>query len=220
MAMHLHELHPSVIHAPLVLLPTAATLDVMAVSARGRVRRRALDAAGRRLWWLGVGAAGLAGIAGMAASQEIRLEEGRARDAMWLHGIGNMGILLAGVGLASWRSTHRATPTTALLAAGAIGAALYTAWLGGELVYTHGAGVKALPSGAPSGIADSPRLLSAQAPWRLLRDAALGLRWLLGRGGRLVARREPLARGSATRASEPSRVGTPGPEVAFEIRPS
>jgi uncharacterized membrane protein len=220
MAMQLHELHPSLIHAPLIFLPTAAILDVMAVSSRSRVRRFALDAAGRRLWWLGVGAAGLAGAAGMAASQEIRLEEGRARDAMWLHGIGNVGIVLTGIGLASWRTTHRATAATAALGASAVGAALYTAWLGGELVYTHGAGVKALPPGAPGGIADSPPLLSARAPWRLLRDAAQGLAWLAARGVRLVARREPLSRGAATRVSEPSAVGTPGPEVAAEIRPS
>ncbi len=211
MAMQLHELHASVIHAPLVLLPAAAAIDVAAVSVSGRVRRRALDAAGRRVWWAGVGAAALAGVAGMAASQEVRAREPRARDAMWLHGIGNTAILLAGIGLASWRWGHRATIASASLGAGAACAALYTAWLGGELVYTHGVGVKW------DGVAaDTPPVLSPKAPARFFADAAKGLGWLLGRAGRLVARREPLAEGAATRASSFHRTQPPEtPIVAF-----
>jgi uncharacterized membrane protein len=219
MAMQLHELHPSVIHAPLALLPAAAVVDVMAVTASRRVRRLALDAAGRKLWWAGVGSALFAGVAGMAASQEIRLDDERARDTMWLHGAGNVVILLGAAGLAAWRSGHRATPTTAALGSAAVGAALYTAWLGGSLVYTHGAGVKALPAGARAGTSDSPPLLSASAPWALIRDATRGLGWLLSRTGRLVSRRQRLAQGSATQASEPPSVGLPSGDPAFELRP-
>jgi uncharacterized membrane protein len=197
MAIQLHELHPTLIHAPLVLLPTAAAVDVAAVSARFGVRKLALDLAGRKLWWAGVGGALAAGLAGMAASQEIRLDDEAAKDAMWLHGAGNFGILLAGAGLAAWRSSHRATALSAALGAGAVGAAIYTAWLGGELVYAHGAGVKGLPAGARAGVEDSPRLLSAAAPWRLLRDAAKGMAWLVTRGGRLATRKAPLASGAA-----------------------
>ena len=213
MPMQLHELHPAVIHAPLMLLPAAATADVMAASASGFARRRLLDAAGRRLWWAGVGAAAFAGLAGMAASQEIELPGERARDAMWLHGMGNVGILLASAGLAAWRSGHRATLASAALGAGAVGAAIYTAWLGGELVYTHGAGVRGV------GEARGTRLLSAGAPWAFLRDAGRGLTWLLGRGSRMVTRRERLAPGAATRASDGQHVTMPLSGAGFELRP-
>jgi type IV pilus assembly protein PilN len=121
MPMQLHELHPSLVHAPLTLLPAAALVDVMAASASGRLRRRVLDRIGRSLWWAGVGAAALAGVAGMAASQEVRAEDPRAHDAMWLHGMGNVGVLLAGGGLAAWRSAHRVTTASAALGASAVG---------------------------------------------------------------------------------------------------
>ncbi|MFL5274479.1 MAG: DUF2231 domain-containing protein [Anaeromyxobacteraceae bacterium] len=206
MAMQLHELHPTLIHAPLVLLPAAAFTDLAAASSGWGARRLVLDATGRRLWWAGVGGALVAGLAGMAASQEIRLDEPAARDAMWLHGMGNFGILLAGAGLAAWRSSHRATALTAALGVGAVGAAVYTAWLGGELVYTHGAGVKGLPAGARSGVEDSPQLFSASTPWRFVRDAAMGMAWLFRRGGRLAARKEPLAP-AAMKAGEQASPG-------------
>jgi uncharacterized membrane protein len=199
--MQLHEVHPSVIHAPLALLPAAAVIDVLAASRGRPLRRFALDRAGRRLWWLGVGSAAFAGLAGMAASQEVHLEDPRARDAMWLHGMGNTLILLAAAGLAGWRSGHRATPVTAGIGAAAVGAALYTAWLGGALVYTHGAGVTALV-GESASLRRSPRLLSLSAPVAFVRDAAKGLAWLLSRGTRVATRREPLAPGAATEASD------------------
>lgn len=214
MPMQVHELHPSVIHAPLALLPAAAVIDAMAASARGP-RRRALDTAGRRLWWLGVGTAAFAGVTGLAASQEVHLEEERARDVMWLHGMGNTAILIASAGLAAWRSGHRATATTAGIGAAVVAAALYTAWLGGSLVYTHGAGVEAAEATGAARV-HAPALLSAAAPWALVRDATRGLAWLLRRGGRMASRRQPLVPGSATRASELD--GPSGRDAAYEVR--
>jgi hypothetical protein len=137
-----------------------------------------LDRAARTLWW-GVAGGGLAaGLAGMAAAREVHVEDPRAQDAMFVHGIGNLGLVLAAFGLAAWRSGHRASLATATLGATAMGAALYTAWLGGELVYGHGVGVKAMPAAAADA---SPPLLSAQAPGRLAKDAVAGLGWLLRR---------------------------------------
>jgi uncharacterized membrane protein len=201
MPLQVHELHPTLIHLPLALLPSAALVDVAAASSGRRIRRAVLDRFGRTLWWAGVGAAALAGAAGLAASQEVRAEEPRARDAMWLHGIGNVGILLVSSGLAAWRSTHRVSLASAALGTGAVAAAIYTAWLGGELVYTHGVGVKAQPTSALNGARhDTPPLRSWTAPGRLLLDAGRGVAWLLGRGGRVLSRREPLASGVATQA--------------------
>jgi uncharacterized membrane protein len=208
MAIQLHEIHPMLIHAPLVLLPTAAITDVAAATSDWGVKRFALDAAGRRLWWAGVGTAFAAGLAGMAASQEIRLDDDDARDAMWLHGIGNFGILLASAGLAAWRSTHRVSALSATLGATAVGAAVYTAWLGGELVYRHGAGVKGLPAGARAGVEDSPHVASASAPWRFFADAMKGMAWLFTRGSRVATRSQPLAPGAARAGAQASAGAT------------
>lgn len=194
MAMRVHELHPTLIHVPLVLIPTATTVELLAAT-RPRLgsSRWALDAVGRRLWW-GAAAGGLiAGLAGMAASQEVRADDPAARDAMYVHGIGNLALVTAAFGLATWRAGHRATMGSGLLALGAAGAAAYTAWLGGELVYTHGAGVKSMSAEAPAGVGDSPPLLSLEGAGRLLTDAVQGLSWLLRSTGRAFAGRERLA---------------------------
>src|SRR6185295_9692966 len=100
MGMHVHELHAATTHAPLVVLPAAALVD-LAASVSGNRRTAAL---GRRLWWWGVGAGALAGVAGLAASQEIRAEEARSEDMMWLHGAANFGIVLGATGIALWRT--------------------------------------------------------------------------------------------------------------------
>lgn len=185
MSMRVHELHPVLIHAPLVLLPTAATVDVLAASSSRRLRRRAYGAVGRRLWWGAATTALAAGLAGMAASQEVEADD-TARDMMLTHGLGNLALVLAAFGMAAWRSGHRASAASAGIGAGAVLAATYTAWLGGEMVYAHGVGVKQRDEGA----ADprrSPALLSREAPVTFLRDALRGLGWLLRRGGRAAA---------------------------------
>jgi len=205
MAMRTHELHPSTVHAPLVLLPATAILDLLAAL---RPLDRRLDRTARRLWWGTAGAALFAGLAGMAASQEIELRDDRARDMMFLHGIGNLGLVVSAFGVAAWRARNRASLTSAAAGLLATTAALYTAYLGGELVYSHGAGVKALGGAA----AEAPALFSRTAPGRLARDAGRGLRWLLSRGRRAVTGRQKIER---TALGPIAEVGTgaepPGP---------
>lgn len=179
MAMRTHELHPAIVHAPLALLPTAAIVDLIASSFP---RDRRLDGTGRTLWWATAASGLAAGLAGMAASQEIEVRSDRARDMMFLHGIGNVGLVLAALGVATWRSRNRACLTSAIAGLVAAGAASYTAYLGGELVYSHGAGVKALGGAA----AEAPALFSREGPPRLGRDALRGLRWLVSRARRAV----------------------------------
>jgi uncharacterized membrane protein len=187
MAMRTHELHPSLVHAPLVLLPATAILDLLAAT---RPHDRRLDRVARRLWWGTAGGALFVGLAGMAASQEIEVHDERARDMMFLHGIGNFGLVLSAFGVAAWRSRNRATLTSAIAGFLATGASMYTAYLGGELVYGYGAGVRALGGAA----AEAPALFSKQGPGRLARDAARGLAWLLSRGTRAVTGRERVDR--------------------------
>ena len=111
MALRTYELHPAVVHAPLALLPTAAVMDLLACSSP---RRRRLDRTGLALWWATAGSALVAGLSGMAASQEIEPRTDRARDVMFLHGIGNAGLVVAALGLAVYRTRHRASLTSAV----------------------------------------------------------------------------------------------------------
>src|SRR5512143_3134800 len=175
MPLRTHELHPSLVHVPLVLLPAAAVLDLMAALSP---RDRRLDRTGRGLWWATAGGGHCVGLTGMAASQEIELRSDRARDMMFLHGIGNLGLVLSAFGVAAWRSRNPASLSSAAAGLLAAGAAIYTAYLGGELVYSHGAGVKPLGGAA----AEAPALFSGQGAARLTRDAGRGLAWLLARG--------------------------------------
>ncbi|BDG03831.1 DUF2231 domain-containing protein [Anaeromyxobacter oryzae] len=203
MAMRTHELHPSVIHMPLTLLPTAAIVDLAAASAPRF--GRSIDRTGRTLWWAAAGSALFAGLAGMAASQEVETRSDHARDMMFLHGIGNFGLVLAAFGVASWRARNRASYTSALTGLVASGAAIYTAYLGGELVYAHGVGVKTLGGAA----AEAPALFSGQGVARLGRDAVKGLGWLLSRGARAVTGRERVSRAALGPIAEAGTGGAP-----------
>jgi peptidoglycan/xylan/chitin deacetylase (PgdA/CDA1 family)/uncharacterized membrane protein len=202
MPMRTHELHPSVVHAPLALLPATALVDLLAAV---RPLDRRLDRAGRRLWWITAGGALLVGLTGMAASQEVGPASRRARDVMFLHGIGNFGLVLAAFGVATWRTTHRASMTSAFAGVAASMASMYTAYLGGELVYTHGVGVKSLDASA----VEAPALLSSAAPGRLARDAGRGLAWLLSRGRRAAQGRERLDPGALVSAGDRAGEGAP-----------
>ena len=187
MALRTYELHPAVVHAPLALLPTAAVMDLLACSSP---RRRRLDRTGLALWWATAGSALVAGLSGMAASQEIEPRTDRARDVMFLHGIGNAGLVVAALGLAVYRTRHRASLTSAVAGLVAAGAATYTAYLGGELVYAHGVGVVPLGGAA----AEAPALFSRAGPQRLARDAVKGFRWLASRARRAVSGQERVDR--------------------------
>lgn len=165
MPMKTHELHPAVVHAPLVLLPLAAGTDLTALL----FQKRGLERSGRRLWLGVAGTAALAGVAGMAASQQVRPDR-RASDMMYVHAVGNAALLAAATGISLWRL--RRPPGVVSTSLGLLGvlASGYTAYLGGELVYAHGVGVNGNGSG--------PALFSRAAPGALLRDAFRGAAWL------------------------------------------
>jgi len=192
MAMHVHELHAASTHAPLVVLPAAALVDLAAVISGNRGQA----ALGRKLWWLGVGAGALAGLSGLAASQEIKAEDARSEDMLWLHGAANFAIVLGATGIAIWRSFRRPSAAAAAVGLGACALATYTAYLGGEMVYAHGVGVRTMPWIAPTGVRRSPPVLSAAAPRAFLRDAIVGFAWLVRRTWRAFSGRQPVSRGA------------------------
>lgn len=192
MPMLTHELHPALVHAPLALLPTAAIIDLSATYLRPS---HPLHRVGRNLWWATAASGLLAGLAGMAASQEIDLTEAaadpdRAQDRMFLHGMGNLLIVSAALGVAVYRSRRPANLTSAISGLAATGAAVWTAYLGGELVYAHGAGVKAMGAGQQR----VPALFSRQAPGRLARDAVRGLGWIASRASAAFSGRRKIQR--------------------------
>lgn len=182
MGMRLHELHASSVHTPLGLLPAAAAFDFVAAIKRDR----SLSRTGLRLWWGGVAGAMFAELSGLAASQEVRAYEKKQKDAMLIHGWGNTLVGMGALGLALWRTRHRPTVASALVGAAACAAAVFTAYLGGEMVYAGGVGVR--PAG---GVMDSPDVLSLRAPVQFVRDAVRGMGWALREGAKLVSREQP-----------------------------
>ncbi|NMO16764.1 DUF2231 domain-containing protein [Pyxidicoccus fallax] len=190
--MLLHELHPSVVHAPLALLPTAAVADCISVVSGDR----AWGKVARRLWVAGTLSGLFAGVAGLAASQEVRMDSPRARDMTFLHGVGNSIIMLGAMGVTAWRLRREPTLTTALLGLGACGLALYTASLGGKMVYELGVGINPMPEDAAQGTLKGPPLLSTRAPVALVTDALQGVKWLISRARELLTGERPLAPGA------------------------
>jgi uncharacterized membrane protein len=219
--MLLHELHPALVHAPLVLLPTATVADCIALARRDR----AWEKVGRTLWVAGAAGALLTGWAGFVASQEVRLEEPRARDMVFLHGVGNTLITLGAVGVTLWRLGRQPSPGQCAVAIAACGAAMYTATLGGKAVYERGVGIIPMPREAATGVRRAPLLLSAQAPMAMVRDGAAGVGWLLSRARALLRGSRPLAPGAkgfgGRRAeewvSEPRM--EPAPTAPSQLRP-
>lgn len=174
-------------HVPLVLLPLTAYMETVAAL---HPRDRRLEEWGRRLWWGTAGGGLLTALAGLAASQEIELRGGRAKDRMFLHGFGNLGIVFSAVVVAAWRGNHRASFTSAAWGIVASTVVLYTSYLGGDLVYTHGAGVRS-HGGQP---ARNPALFSKEAPGRLARDVGRGFAFIARRAIRAVSGRQRVDR--------------------------
>lgn len=209
MKMLLHELHPAVIHAPLTLIPTATVADMIAVMSGNRAWAKV----GRRLWVAGSVSALFSGMAGLAASQEVKPDEPRARDMMFLHGLGNTFITLGAIGVTLWRLRRPPTLGQTLIALMANAAAIYTASLGGRMVYELGVGIHPMPANKTVGALKGPPLLSREAPKALLRDGLQGVRWLIGRAKRLFSGAAPLAPGAKgfgeayETTAEPRQVG-------------
>lgn len=137
MAMKLHEVHPSIVHFPLTLLPMSIAADTIG-----------LITGNRRLMWLGkrgIAAAAVAGAAagatGLIAQEEVNVE-GETMDMLITHRNLNIGAVGAMSAMALARS-QMDRPTLPYLLGGlaTVGAAVYSAYLGGTLVYQHGVGV-------------------------------------------------------------------------------
>jgi uncharacterized membrane protein len=138
MAMRLHELHPSLVHFPLAFYPFSLATDTI-----GRLTgSRSLLNCGRMGIALTAGSVALAGLAGLIAQEEVNVE-GPAGDMLVTHRNLNIAFLALTTAM-TVRRLRRTRPSLRYLLVGfaGLGAALYSAYLGGNMVYEHGVGVK------------------------------------------------------------------------------
>jgi uncharacterized membrane protein len=198
MSLRVHELHAATFHAPLLLMPAAAAVDLTA--ALGGVQRRAPRARlGRVLWWLaaaaGLAAAatGMAAIDRRAAREEVSPESGDTGrgtpEMIWLHGAGSSSLLLAGLALVLRRTFRPPHITESVLALIASGVGLAAGCRTAMARRRHCPPAELAVARAHR----SPPVLSRAAPRAFVRDAARGLSWFVSQTARVV-RGEPLRR--------------------------
>jgi uncharacterized membrane protein len=129
--MRLHEIHPALVHLPIALLPASLAADAAGMRDAGR--------AGIAIT---AGSAALAAASGLIAQEEVQTDE-VSHDLLATHRTLNLGVLGATVAMAFHRA-GRERPGAGYLAFGlaALGVTLYSAYLGGRMVYAHGVGVE------------------------------------------------------------------------------
>jgi uncharacterized membrane protein len=139
MAIRIQEIHPSVVHFPIALIPTAVAVDALG-HATGN---QALMDMGRRLMPVAAASAAIAGTFGLLAQGAVRAE-GRAHSLLTTHRTLNAGLFALTTAMAVMRS-RREQPSPGYLLAGLAGTAAlsYSAYLGGKMVYERGVGVAA-----------------------------------------------------------------------------
>ncbi|HJV51192.1 MAG TPA: DUF2231 domain-containing protein [Noviherbaspirillum sp.] len=136
MSIRIHEVHPTLAHFPLALLPVAFLAD-LAGRLTGRI---SLMRIGRFLMPAAAASGAATAVAGLAAQEAV--EPGDAHDLLITHRNLNAGLVAAVGALALLRARKEAPGTGYLVAsAAALGGMFYTAYLGGLMVYRHGVGV-------------------------------------------------------------------------------
>lgn len=167
MALRLQELHPTLVHLPLALLPLAVGSEILGAVTDRPVFRTF----GRRAITLAAAGAVGAAVTGLIAGEEVNVE-GEARDMLQTHRNLNAVATVVAITMAFWRHRIRKADA-AYLAAGVagIGVVTYTGYLGGQLVYEHGVGVD-----PAKGVwrPEAPQMRKPQMR-AFLRDAAVDL---------------------------------------------
>lgn len=205
MSMRLQELHPAAVHFPITLLPAALAADAVGLATGNRK----LMEVGRSTIPLAAVSAAVAGVLGLVAQQTVELDD-ESTDLLITHRNLNLGAIALTAGMAAVRRRRR-RPSIGYLAAGAAGLAtvVYSAYLGGHMVYEHGVGVH-----SAGGIDEekAPELLPGTAvrasklTARHIRDGAAMTASELREGKIAPALRHP----AAHLASEPSSHGSGG----------
>ena len=105
MAMRLQEIHPSLVHYPLAFLPLSIGADLLARSTGNRT----FAELGRYAMALAAGSAAVAAVAGLAAQEEVDVEEGsEAYEMLVTHRNMNLTLVGAATGMAMSVNTYTA----------------------------------------------------------------------------------------------------------------
>lgn len=138
MAIRLQQMHPTLVHFPIALLPLAVGADLLGCLTGSKW----LHSFGQKAIVLAAAGAAAAAVTGLIAGEEVNVE-GEARDMLITHRNLNFVATFVVNCMAAVRS-QRQTPSAVYLGVGAAGIGLvaYTAYLGGKLVYEAGAGVE------------------------------------------------------------------------------
>lgn len=137
MSLRLSEIHPSLVHFPLALLPIAVGADAL-----GRLADdpRLHDIGRRSIAGAAISAAA-GGVFGLIAQEEVDLDE-EGRRVLTTHRTLNIALLGALVAMSVARARRKAPSLGYLLAGlGVLGLASVSSYFGGKLVYSFGAGV-------------------------------------------------------------------------------
>lgn len=138
MAMHLQELHPSSVHYPIALLPLSVAADAIGTLTGNRTL---LDI-GRLTIPIAAASAAVAGVLGLIAQEVVETDD-EGMEMLVTHRTLNIGLLGVATAMAVYRA-GRDRPGVGYLLTGAagIGAMAYSAYLGGQMVYDRGVGVR------------------------------------------------------------------------------
>lgn len=137
MNIRLEQMHPSIVHLPIALLPLAVGADLLGAITG----RKSFLAFGRGAIAAAAVGAVASAITGLIAGEEVNAQ-GPSRDTLMTHRNLNAVGTIAASWMAIWRAAH-SRPTAGYFGLGFIGMGLvgYTAYLGGRLVYDSGVGV-------------------------------------------------------------------------------
>jgi uncharacterized membrane protein len=138
MAMRLQELHPSVVHYPIALLPVSLAADALGLITGNR----SLLEVGRLTMPVAAASAAVAGVFGLIAQEVVETDEESA-EMLVTHRTLNL-TLIGLAGAMAMKRFGRREPAPGYLAVGALGlgAMIYSAYLGGQMVYDRGVGVR------------------------------------------------------------------------------
>jgi uncharacterized membrane protein len=138
MGVRLEQLHPVLVHAPIVLVPLSIGADLLG----GATGSGPLLSFGRTAIRIAAAGAAASVVTGLIAGEEVNVE-GPSMDMLMTHRNLNVIATVVTGGMTAWRRTHR-EPTLGYLATGMMGVGVltYTAYLGGKLVYETGVGVE------------------------------------------------------------------------------
>lgn len=205
MAMRLHELHPSLSHFPIALLPVSVGCDICGVW----MDNDNYLTVGRMTMPMMAASAAVALASGVLAQEEI-IADDEGASMLKTHRTLNMASLAVTSSMAVYRLRRRRPSWTYLtIGVGATAMIVYSAYLGGKMVYQKGMGVEdangVLLSQSPELVPGNGKRILSAIKEQLVNGIRKNIRDLFSSGE--VAESEEIQRAIGT------EVGSDEPEV-------